>query len=163
MAVERKRFLSTLVAVACLVVVVGCGSGKERARAVPSPTGMEGSARYSLSGTKAKSEFTGPGAAGVCPESADEIVSVVLEMDVPQPRCILVRGWQRLRVTNNLSQTVNARLGGAEIHLPQGSTVTLAESFSEYLEPGGYTMTTDLYGGDTYGVEVRFEAGERPA
>ena len=116
----------------------------------PSPTPTAG---YSLSGTRAKPDFTGPGASGACATDDAEIVSVVFEQDVPVPRCVVVRGSQRLRITNNVDQTVIARLGGAEITLPPDSTVTLAESFSEYLEPGGYFLTTDLYSG---GMEIRF-------
>jgi hypothetical protein len=149
---QNRGLLSALV-VSTSLAFVGCGNDDGRT----SPTPDQATPGYSLSGGKATPDFEGPGAAGVCADDPQEIVHVVFESDVPQPRCAFVRGSQRLSVANNLESSVVARLGRAELLLPAGSTVTLSEPFSDYLEPGGYTMTTDLYDGNTYSVEIRYE------
>lgn len=145
--------------VALSLVLAGCGGTDDSASPRPSSSDAspQGTPGYAISGAKAQPDYTGPGAAGVCPVNDGEIASVSFEQDVPSPRCLVVSGPQRLRVTNNLEETVVARLGGAEINLPAGSTVTLVESFSEYLEPGGYYLKTDVYGGG--GMEIRFQIG----
>lgn len=154
---KRPAMLSSLV-VAVGLVLIACESAdkeaspKASAASVASPLETPG---YLL-GFQAPPDFTGPGAAGVCAEDDSDIVTVVLEQDTPSPRCLVVRGSQRLRVVNSVDKTVFAKLGGAEITLPSGSSVTLAEGFSVYLVPGGHFMTTDLYAG---GVEFRLEEG----
>lgn len=140
------------------LVLAGCDSASTKASSEPSrsPTpSPAGTPSYRL-GFVGAPDFIGPGAAGACSEDDAEIVTVVFEQDTPSPRCLVVTVSQRLRVVNNVDKTVTARLGGAEITLPPGTSVTFTEPFSIYMVPGGHYMTTDLYSG---GVEFRLAEG----
>jgi hypothetical protein len=146
--------------VVCLLLACG---GETVPQSQPSPAGSAPSVgespatgSYSLrEGVKAKPDTLGPGAAGVCVGQDSEIVAVTLEIDVPSPRCVVIRGSQRLRVTNHFEKTALAKLGPLEMVIPTGASVTVRETFDSYMEPGGHTLKTDVYGGG--GVELRFE------
>jgi hypothetical protein len=115
-------------------------------------------ASYSLPpGVKAAPEFVGPGAAGVCTTEKEPVVTVVLEGDVPNPRCTVIHGSQQLRVENHVTQTVHATLGPLAMVLPPGSSLTIKEKFDTFLRPGGHTMKADIYASS--GTEFRLEAG----
>lgn len=118
--------------------------------------GVESSAPGSASDL-ATPTFTGAAAAGACAEFPDEVVHITFERDVPHPRCAFVRGSQKLRLTNHFDARVVATLGRWRLAVPAGGTVLEEETFGENLAPGGHLMTTDLYEGDTYTVEIRYE------
>ena len=156
--------LPRVAAAAFALAMLGCADSAVSPLSSPSTTTPRASggptvmgASYSLRpGVRAEPDFIGPGAAGVCPTESHELVSVTLEIDVPNPRCAVIKGSQRLRVTNHTSEIVHAVLGPLEMVLPPGSSLTIKEEFRTYLEPGGHTMTTDFYSG---GTEFRLEEG----
>jgi hypothetical protein len=105
---------------------------------------------------RATPSFTGAGAAGVCAEQKGKTVVVTFETDVPNPRCVLVGGSQRLRLVNHFDRRVVATLGRLRLVLPAGGSATAKQTFDAYLRPGGYFLTTDMYN-----VEVRYDRPDR--
>lgn len=101
-------------------------------------------------GPKARPEFVGPGAAGVCAIAPGAFAEFVLEIDTPNPRCSEVRGHQGMRIVNHFPRRVTARLGGLQVFLAPGGAVTVTEPFSAYLEPGGHSIRIT----DAYGIEI---------
>ena len=87
-------------------------------------------------------------AAGICAEPSGNIVTLVVDEESPQPRCTIVRGDQRLRVSGE-----SARPGGARepftvsfASLPDrlvqpGQSTLFDRPFSEFWAPGVHKVT----------------------
>jgi hypothetical protein len=57
--------------------------------------------------------------------------------DVPQPRCLIIRDQQFLRIVNGLTTTITARVGHRlHVTLAPGRSATLPEPIGKYLAPG---------------------------
>lgn len=101
-------------------------------------------------------DIEGAGAAGVCLRSEGGGAVVSLGVDTPTPRCIIVRGGQRLTVVNKLSRPVTVLLGGKGFQVAAAGESTFPLRFEQYLAPGAHSAKTDAYPGGG-GFEVRLE------
>jgi hypothetical protein len=79
-------------------------------------------------------------ATGACadPQSGD-LAEIVLQRtpdNVPAPRCLLIRGEQRLQIKNATNETITVILGRVEMTLDPGETKTDNQTFDSYLARG---------------------------
>jgi hypothetical protein len=92
-------------------------------------------------------------AAGVCGGDAARIQTVALRsLDfVPQPRCLIIRDQQFLRVVNGMRTSITARLGKRlRVTLAPGQGATFPEPIGKYLASGVHSLNlTSLSGIDT--------------
>lgn len=79
-------------------------------------------------------------AAGICPEIEGEIVSMTINPDVPDPRCVIVQPDQRLRVVNNLDELITASLGSLSTSIAPKAEHTFEKTFGEVLMPGVHNL-----------------------
>jgi hypothetical protein len=86
-------------------------------------------------------------AAGTCAEPTEAVVEVVINPDVPSPRCTRVGRSQQLQVRNATDQEVMVALGNFSATLPPGGTAVSERPFGDYLEPGVHRMFATLYNG----------------
>lgn len=87
-------------------------------------------------------------AAGICAEPEDEIVTVVIQPDIPSPRCVKVHPTQRLSVQNETDLTYTLSLGALEAEVGPGQVYTFEETFGEILLPGVHRLElSDAPGG----------------
>jgi hypothetical protein len=81
--------------------------------------------------------------AGACAHATGRVGTIALRtLDyVPQPRCLIVKHDQFLRVVNGLNVTVRARLGTQlQMVLKPGRDATFPRSIGNYLAPGVHTL-----------------------
>lgn len=94
-------------------------------------------------------------AAGTCPTSPGPVVTVSLNGDTPDPRCVTVTGNQRLRLVNTTNRTAGLPptpttvtwAGFPSRDLSPGESTTYDLPFSAYLAPGVHDVHVSLYGG----------------
>ncbi len=99
-------------------------------------------------------------AAGTCGNSYNGIAEVVLQPDVPSPRCIIVKDTDHLRVENNFTVKVNVNDGsGVLFALDPGESDTGMKALGGYWATGVHRLKITnaatnevLYGGS--GPEV---------
>ena len=104
-------------------------------------------------GARAPSLGAGPGAAP-CTGDPGPIATVVLHDDrVPEPRCAMVTGDQRLEVVNDTGEAVSVRFAHFEATLAPGESTMLDEPLAGHLEPGLH-MLQALYGNLNAGPEI---------
>lgn len=90
-------------------------------------------------------------AAGICAEPEGEIVEVYANPDMPDPRCVIVKPEQKLRVTNKTPVTIEVTLGTFTISLEPGVAGVMDQPFGEYLEPGVHqVMVSPCCGGEIW-------------
>lgn len=82
-------------------------------------------------------------AAGICAEADDEEVVMRLLPGIPDPRCVIVRPDQRLRVVNETGADVNISLGPFALPLPANGQTVIGPTFGEYLLPGVHVLSVD--------------------
>lgn len=78
-------------------------------------------------------------AAGICGGDSARIQTVALRsLDyVPQPRCLIIRDQQFLRIVNGLTTAITARVGHRlHVTLAPGQSATFPEPIGKYLAPG---------------------------
>jgi hypothetical protein len=87
--------------------------------------------------------------AGICAgPPAGRVVHVDINVDVPAPRCSVVRPDQALEVTNKTDQAIGLQLAGIYESLTPGATTTLyTASFGSYLAPGVHIVHTSYFHG----------------
>ena len=83
-------------------------------------------------------------AAGVCPESDEPFITVVLGIDTPNPRCVKVRGGQ-LRVINERPEAVTVTFAGRKYVFEPGADRAFAPSLDEIWAPGVHLVRTSAY------------------
>jgi cytoskeletal protein RodZ len=87
-------------------------------------------------------------AAGICAGTDTSVVEVVLNADVPSPRCTEVTADQRLVVRNATTDVVTVTLADFRVTVAPGESELLDRPFGEYLAPGVHRVSTGaLYGG----------------
>jgi cytoskeletal protein RodZ len=89
-------------------------------------------------------------AAGVCAraDTSVVVVEVVLDPDVPSPRCTEVTADQRLVVRNATTEAVTVTLADFRVTVAPGESELLDRPFGQYLAPGVHRVSTGaLYGG----------------
>ena len=75
-------------------------------------------------------------AAGICAEFEEEMVTMTINPDIPDPRCINIRPEQKLTVVNHRIETLRVRIGPFETTiLPEGQHL-FDLPFGDYLAPG---------------------------
>jgi hypothetical protein len=90
----------------------------------------------------------------MCEPSAGAIVTVRLDPDIPDPRCIVVSSRQRLRVVNSSAgygrHGTTVTITFADLS-PRVLNVRTATTFhrplGKYLAPGVHDLQVSLYGG----------------
>jgi hypothetical protein len=93
-------------------------------------------------------------ASGTCEPSTGAIATVMLDPDIPDPRCMIVSSRQRLRVVNTSAssgqqgKSITIRFA---YFLPRVLSVRAATTFrrpvGHYLAPGVHDLHVSLYGG----------------
>ncbi|MGD9093215.1 MAG: hypothetical protein PVF74_10215 [Anaerolineales bacterium] len=87
-------------------------------------------------------------AAGICADALDEnIASVNIWPDVPEPRCLVVSQENMLRVINKTGENVQVQLGPFHIELGAGETYTFDCPLGNYLAPGVHQIMVTPFGG----------------
>jgi hypothetical protein len=86
-------------------------------------------------------------AAGVCPLLTGNVVTFVIAVDTPQPRCGKVNASQRLRAVNHTATDVTFTFAGDSFKVPSGSARTVGETFGQAWQPGVHDLETSLYSG----------------
>lgn len=75
-------------------------------------------------------------AAGICAEFEGDIVTMTINPDIPDPRCIQVRPAQKLVVVNHRGEVLQVRIGPFETTIQPGDQHLFDLSVGEYLAPG---------------------------
>lgn len=75
-------------------------------------------------------------AAGICPETEGEIVTVTIYPDIPDPRCRIAAPDQMLEVVNARDVTLFVTLGDLEAQIAPGESYLFERIFRDYLAPG---------------------------
>ena len=79
-------------------------------------------------------------AAGICPQAEGHVVTMTINPDIPDPRCVSVRSNQRLQVVNHREETLSITLGRSSAQLDPGETHTFEATFGELLLPGVHAL-----------------------
>ena len=86
--------------------------------------------------------------AGICGGPLpDELVTVTIWPDIPDPRCLQVAPGQRLQVSNGTDSELLIKLGAFEERLPQGESLTIDMPVGLYLAPGVHLVGASPYSG----------------
>ncbi len=107
-------------------------------------------------GPKAPADAPYP-AAGVCSQVSSDVVTIIVAVDVPRPRCVLVAAQQRLRLLNDTDSSVEVRLGPFSTELAAGETTIFDRPLGEYLESGVHVVEISRYGGSGAELWLRDE------
>lgn len=91
-------------------------------------------------------------AAGTCSEASQAAVEIVLNPDVPAPRCAKVGPGQTLSVRNATDQEVHVTFAGRSATIAPGGIGAFDQPFGDYLQPGVHRLTASLYGSS--GAEI---------
>jgi Tfp pilus assembly protein PilE len=102
--------------------------------------------------TKAPADSLTP-ASGVCYPASSSPVSITINPDVADPRCVKVTSAQTLSVTNSTKQEITVSIGGKSLTLSAGATQSISDSFGSYLESGVHNVHASNYGGGS-GPEI---------
>lgn len=84
--------------------------------------------------------------AGTCGTADIEVVEVVVNPDIPSPRCVQVTADQRLQIRNATDQPATVSLAQHSATLAPGETTLFDQPFGEYLEPGVHRVSMSTYG-----------------
>jgi hypothetical protein len=85
-------------------------------------------------------------AAGTCGSAGGSVVEVVLNPDIPSPRCVRVTAAQRLRLRNSTGESVTVTFAGSSTTLASGQTHLYDQAFGDYLAPGVHRVSVSFYG-----------------
>lgn len=91
-------------------------------------------------------------AAGTCGEPTEPVVEVVVNPDIPSPRCVRVTTDQRLQIRNATDQPATVSLAHHSATIAPGETALFDQPFGDYLQPGVHRITMSTYGSS--GAEV---------
>lgn len=75
-------------------------------------------------------------AAGICGAAEGDIVTVRINPDVPDPRCVIITADQRLKLINNRNEIIQISLGVFEAEIDPGDESLAPLTFGAYLAPG---------------------------
>ena len=79
-------------------------------------------------------------AAGICGEAQGTVVTMTINPDIPDPRCVVVRPDQNLRVVNRRDETLGVSLGRLSATLEPGTEHTFEQPFGHLLLPGVHSL-----------------------
>jgi hypothetical protein len=94
-------------------------------------------------------------AAGICGESEGTVVTMTINPDIPDPRCLVVRPDQKLRVINRRDETLEISLGQLSATLEPGAEHTFEQPFGQLLLPGVHLLSVS----PCCGGEIWLKAG----
>jgi hypothetical protein len=101
-------------------------------------------------------------AASACDRATQQIVTITVDPDVPQPRCVSVSAQQELRVVNRSNavgqrgSTITVRWADFSARtVPVGATTLYTQPFGAYLEGGVHDLHVSLYGSSSAQVWLR--------
>ncbi len=90
-------------------------------------------------------------AAGICQEVDGSEVTMRINPDIPDPRCLRVRPDQFLTVANNRAESIEVRFGPFVLNLESGAARRLDRPFGEYLAWGVHVVqSTPCCGGEIW-------------
>ena len=93
-------------------------------------------------------------AAGICPGVEGPLVTMTINPDMPDPRCVTVRSDQRLRIVNGRAEEIHATLFNRSADIAPGGEYTLDASFGELLMPGVHLLDVNLCCGGAIWLQV---------
>ena len=142
-----KQKGNTVIIILILIVLAVVGyfgykTYQQKIVPLPSPTG-----KVSLIPADQKTP-----AASSCNSIQGNIVSVKLNIDVPNPRCVVISATQMLTLVNGSGQTISLNYGSYNSQIPAGSSYTFPLAAGSFLAPGVHRIKTSLYRGS--GPEV---------
>jgi hypothetical protein len=82
-------------------------------------------------------------AAGICTQAEGDEAVMRLEPGIPDPRCMIVRGDQRLRVLNHTGGDVAIAIGPFSLPLPANGETVIGPPIGSYLLPGVHVLQVD--------------------
>ncbi|MGA2910538.1 MAG: hypothetical protein ABSE04_01915 [Candidatus Microgenomates bacterium] len=91
-------------------------------------------------------------AASSCNSVQGDVISVTLNPDVPNPRCVIISANQKLTLVNGTSQLISLDYDSYVSKISPGSNYTFPVVASLFLAPGVHVIKTSLYSGS--GPEV---------
>lgn len=136
----NRSFTLTLVVALLLVGLTGCNAPWTPVTIEDETTQPSTSESGATSVPALATPIADSPAAGICGESEGEIVTMTINPDMPDPRCLKVRSEQRLRVVNQRDEALEITLGGAITSLQPGEETTFTLSFGELLLPGVHAL-----------------------
>jgi hypothetical protein len=80
------------------------------------------------------------------------MVSIRLNIDVPNPRCTKISPDQKLTLINATDQKISLNYFSYQSQIPVGGSYTFPQAAGLFLAPGVHRITTSLYSGS--GPEV---------
>jgi hypothetical protein len=83
-------------------------------------------------------------AAGICAEGQGEVVTMRVNPDIPDPRCLQVHFDQRLTVFNGLETSLQVSLGELTATIEPEGEHTFDRPFGQILLPGVHVLGTSL-------------------
>lgn len=120
------------------VRVVTTPAGRPAPSATPDDGGSSTTARGSNAATAAPCD---PGAGHV--DAAT--IEVVLQSDVPSPRCVRAQANERLRVLNGTSDEITISLKDRGAQIPPGGSHIYDEPLRSWLVNGAHCLSASLY------------------
>jgi hypothetical protein len=79
-------------------------------------------------------------AAGICASFDGRAVTVTINIDIPDPRCAIVKPEQTLTVLNNTQEALLVIIGRFSASLDPGEKAAFETPFGEYLAPGVHKL-----------------------
>lgn len=79
-------------------------------------------------------------AAGICAESEEAAIRIVIQPDMPSPRCVKVFPAQHLIVLNETEMSYTMSLGSLEAEVGPGEEYTFDVEFGKFLLPGVHRL-----------------------
>lgn len=84
-------------------------------------------------------------AAGICASFDGTVVTVTINIDTPDPRCVIVKPDQTLTVINNTPESLLVSIGSFTASINAGEKNTFDTPFGEYLAPGVHRIQVSRY------------------
>jgi hypothetical protein len=95
-------------------------------------------------------------AAGICASFDEQVVRIQILPDIPDPRCVQVRGEQLLSIRNGTQDSIEVGLGPFSAQLAPGQEYFISRPFESYLAPGVHVVNVKpCCGGEiVYGINL---------
>ncbi len=138
----RTLPLSPLLAVAA-VLLSACGTGRGEGTVVIEQSPEQKEERPKLAPPNADQPVSGS-----CAEAQGAEAVVSFNASFPDPRCLIVKGDQRLRIVNRLNKEIQVGLGAVSVIVGPGFDGVIGPRFGDYLEPGVHFLRESAYGGE---------------
>jgi hypothetical protein len=91
-------------------------------------------------------------AAGICAEPEEPVVTVIMDVSTPNPRCSIVTPDQRIRIVNKRDETALVVLGGFRASLRHNEAALFDAPAGTYLGTGFHSIVMNGQGFGEVGV-----------